>query len=264
MVNFWAMRRYVAGSIFPLAVLLLVVAFAAPVLIVLASVPPSDVLQALVQPDVRGAARVSLLAAFGATGIATLLGVPAGYWLARARSRWSPLWLFALALPLAFPPVASGIIVLSVVGSQAPLGAWLLAHGFAFTDSLAGVAAAQFFVAGSFVAISATAAFANLDPVYEDAARTLGASEWRTFRCVALPAAAGNLAVGVAFAWLRAIGEYGATSIVAYHPSSLPVALYVMLDATGVRAALALSYAFIILAALVLALAWILRRRGVV
>lgn len=258
------MPRYLPGSIFPFAVLLLIIAFAGPVIAVLASVPPAEVARALAQPYVRDAVRVSLLAAFAATSIATLLGIPAGYSLARARSRWSALWLFVLALPLAFPPVASGIIVLSIVGSQAPLGAWLVAHGIAVTDSLGGVVVAQFFVSGSFVAISATAAFANLNPIYEDAARTLGASEWRIFARVALPAAAGNLGVGVAFAWLRAIGEYGATSIVAYHPSSLPVALYVTLDATGVRAALAISYAFIILTAVVLAIAWVLRRRVVV
>ena len=263
MVNFSGLRRHLPRSLFALAVLLLILSFAGPVIAVLASVPPKVVLGALGQPYLLDALRVSLLASFGATTLATLLGIPGGYYLARSRSRWSALWLVVLALPLAFPPVASGIIVLSILGAQAPLGAWLLAHGLRATDSLVGVGIAQFFVAGSFVAISATAAFANLNPIYEDAARTLGASELRIFRHVALPAAAGNLAVGVAFAWLRAIGEYGATSIVAYHPTSLPVALYVTLDASGVRPALAIAYAFIILAALVLSVAWILRRRVV-
>ena len=64
-------------------------------------------------------------------------------------------------------------------------------------------------------------------------------ARWRIFARVALPAAAANIAIGVAFAWLRAIGEYGATSILAYHPTSLPVALYVALSASGVQAALA-------------------------
>jgi molybdate/tungstate transport system permease protein len=97
----------------------------------------------------------------------------------------------------------------------------------------------------------------------EDAARTLGASEWRIFSRVAVPNAAGSLAAGIAFAWLRAVGEYGATSIVAFHPTSLPVALYVALSASGVRAALALCYGFIVLVAAVLAAAWVLRRRVV-
>ena len=127
-------------------------------------------------------------------------------------------------------------------------------------DTLLGVGVAEFFVSGSFVAIAATAAFANLDPIYADAARTLGVGEWRIFTRVALPGAAAGIGAGIAFAWLRAIGEYGATSIVAYHPTSLPVALYVALSASGVREALALCYGFVVLAALVLAVAWILRR----
>ena len=130
-------------------------------------------------------------------------------------------------------------------------------------DSLLGVGVAEFFVSGSFVAIAATAAFGTIDPIYGDAARTLGASEWRIFSRIALPAAAGSIGAGIAFAWLRAIGEYGATSIVAFHPTSLPVALYVALSASGVREALALCYGFVVLAAIVLAAAWILRR-GVV
>lgn len=96
--------------------------------------------------------------------------------------------------------------------------------------------------------------------MYADAARTLGSSEWRIFARIALPAASGSIGAGIAFAWLRAIGEYGATSIVAFHPTSLPVALYVALSASGVREALAICYGFIVLAAAVLATAWLLRR----
>jgi ABC-type sulfate transport system permease component len=154
-------------------------------------------------------------------------------------------------------------MLINFFGTRAPFGGWLALHGLAVPDTLFGVGVAEFFVAGSFVAIAATAAFGALDPVVEDAARTLGAGEWRIFARVSLPNAAGNVAAGVAFAWLRAIGEYGATSILAYHPTSLPVALYVALSASGVRAALALCYGFVVLVAVVVAAAWILRRRVV-
>jgi molybdate transport system permease protein len=130
-------------------------------------------------------------------------------------------------------------------------------------DAFGGIVAAQFFVAGSFVAITACAAFAALDPLPEEAARTLGAGEWRIFTRIALPAASANVAAGITFAWLRAIGEYGATSVVAYHPTSLPIATYVALSASGVNAALALSYGFALLAAVVLGIQWVLRRHVV-
>lgn len=154
-------------------------------------------------------------------------------------------------------------MLIYALGTNSLFGAWLSAHGVTVPDSLLGVGVAEIFVSGSFVAIAATAAFATIDSMYGDAARTLGASEWRIFSRIALPAAAGSIGAGIAFAWLRAIGEYGATSIIAFHPTSLPVALYVALSASGVREALALCYGFVVLAAIILAVAWILRR-GVV
>lgn len=246
------MARPVPGFFFPAAAMLLLAAVAGPIVAVLVSIAPGEVAQAFNRPEAASALRVSFEASLCATGVAALLGVPAGYWLARAPRVYAIPLLFVLALPLAFPPVASGILLLSVL------------RGTPVPDSLAGVAVAEFFVSGSFVAIAAAAAFGAADPIYEDAARTLGVSEWRIFRAIALPAAAGNVLAGIAFAWLRAIGEYGATSILAYHPSSLPVALYVALSASGVRAALALTYGFVVMAAVVLAIAWVLRRRVVV
>jgi len=256
------MVRPFPGPLFPAAALLLVAALAAPVVAVLVAMSPHDALSGF-DAGARDALRTSVTASIGATAAATLLGVPAGYFLSRATLSLQAPALFALALPLAFPPVASGLMLINFFGTRAPFGHWLAIHGVAVPDSLLGVAVAEFFVSGSFVAVAATAAFGALDPIVEDAARTLGASEWRIFTHVSLPGAAGNVAAGVAFAWLRAIGEYGATSIVAYHPTSLPVALYVALSASGVRAALALCYGFIVLVAIVIAVAWILRRRVV-
>ncbi|MGA7357182.1 MAG: ABC transporter permease subunit [Candidatus Cybelea sp.] len=256
------MTRTPASPIFFFAALLLVAALVSPIVAVIAAMPPDEAFRTFAR--IGGAAlRVSFIASAGATLVATLLGVPAGYYLARRPGRVRGAAIFLLALPLAFPPVASGLMLIYVLGTNSPFGGWLSAQGLTVPDSLLGVGVAEFFVSGSFIAIASTAAFGMLDPIYEDAARTLGASEWRIFTRVALPAAAGSIGAGVAFAWLRAIGEYGATSIVAFHPTSLPVALYVALSASGVRAALALCYGFVVLAAVVLAAAWILRR-GVV
>jgi molybdate/tungstate transport system permease protein len=248
--------------IFPVAGLLLLAGIVAPVIAVLFSISPGDAVASF-DAGARAALRVSLAASLSATAVATLLGVPAGYWLAHARRGVRAVALFLLALPLAFPPVASGLMLIVLLGTNAPAGAWLAAHGLRVPDTLAGVTVAEFFVSGSFVTIAATAAFAAVEPVFLDAARTLGAGEWRIFARIALPAAAGNVLAGITFAWLRAIGEYGATSVLAYHPTSLPVALYVSLSAQGVRQALALCYGFVVLAVVALLVAWILRRRVV-
>jgi ABC-type sulfate transport system permease component len=256
------MMRSSPGPIFDLAALVLLAALLAPVAAVVIAMPPDQAVRTFARVG-GDALRVSFIASAGATFVATLLGVPAGYCLSRQPAKLRGTALFLLALPLAFPPVASGLMLVYALGTNSPFGAWLSAHGLTVPDSLLGVGVAEFFVSGSFVAIAATAAFGALDPMYADAARTLGASEWRIFARVSLPAAAGSIGAGIAFAWLRAIGEYGATSIVAFHPTSLPVALYVTLSASGVREALALCYGFVALAAAALAAAWILRR-GVV
>jgi ABC-type sulfate transport system permease component len=253
------MARVSPGAIFPLATALLLAAITWPVASILLAIPPAQA-AAIFFATAGPALRVSLEASLCATAVATILGVPAGYWLARTSNRLRSPAIFLLALPLAFPPVASGIMLLYAFGRNSLVGGWLAAHGLSVPDSLLGVTLAEFFVSGSLVALAATAAFAALDQLYEEAARTLGASEWRIFLQVALPAAAGNVSAGIAFAWLRAIGEYGATSILAYHPTSLPVALYVTLSASGVWPALALCYGFVVLAALVLGMQWVLRR----
>lgn len=254
--------RRLPSPLFPVAACVLILAIVGPVLAVLFSMSPHEAASDFGESG-RAALRVSLIASFGATLVATLLGVPAGYCFARAERRVRAAAIFLLALPLAFPPVASGLMLAYVFGIRSAMGYWLSTHGVVVPDTLLGVGVAEFFVSGSFVAIAATAAFSAIDPLYEDAARTLGASEWRIFARVALPAAAGSVGAGVTFAWLRAIGEYGATSILAFHPTSLPVALYVALSASGVREALAFCYGFVVLAAAALAGAWVLRR-GVV
>ena len=243
------------------ALALLVVLVAAPLVNVFAAVPPSALAAALGASDTLGAIVTSLVSSLASVLVATVLGVPAGYALARGNAAVRGAGVFVLALPLALPPVASGVAILGLVGTRQALGAWLAAHGVVILDSLAGVTIAEFFVSGSIVAIAATAAFSDVDRTFEEAARTLGARTGRVLWTIALPLAAPSIGAGILRAWLRAIGEYGATSIVAYHPTSLPIELVVALSADGVPRALALTEAFVALTAIVAAVAAIVRRR---
>jgi len=257
------MERTRPGAFFAAALGIFAIVMLVPVVAMLLSVPPASVAAAFGRADVRDALQVSLEASTLATLAATLFGIPAGYALAHVRAGARNVVLFALAMPLAFPPIASGVMLLHVFGTHAPLGAVLASHGIVFVDSLTGVALAEFFVSGSFVAITACAAFAGVPPRYLEAARTLGASEALVFWKIALPLAAPGVIAGVLLTWLRAAGEYGATSVVAYHPSSLPVALYITLSAEGVRPALAVAYGFVVLAIAIFGVQWALRRRVV-
>jgi molybdate/tungstate transport system permease protein len=257
------MKLSMESAFFRLAALLLLLVMLGPVIATLAALPPSAVVRAFATSSAQDALRVSLIASSIAVGAAALLGIPGAYALAHAQRAVRGVTLSLLALPLAFPPVASGIMLLQTVGTHTAFGAMLAQHGIVFVDSLWGIALAEFFVAGSFVVITSTAAFASLNPAYEESARTLGAGASAIFFRIALPLAAPNVVAGILLAWMRAIGEYGATSILAYHPTSLPVELYVALSAQGVGESLALTYGFMVLAVMVIAVQWGLRRRVV-
>ncbi|MGN4075809.1 molybdate ABC transporter permease subunit, partial [Burkholderia gladioli] len=173
----------------------------------------------------------------GSATLAALLtlvcGVPLGYWLARSGSRATTPIGFIVQLPLALPPLTSGVLLLFLLGPYSPLGQW---SGSALTDSFAGIVLAETFVAAPFLIVAARSAFAALDPVFEDVAATLGHRAGSRFFRVALPAAWPSIRAGLVLAWLRAFGEFGATVMVAYHPYSLPVYTYVVFGGQGLPA----------------------------
>jgi molybdate transport system ATP-binding protein/molybdate transport system permease protein len=176
---------------------------------------------------------VSLSSATLSVALILIGGVPLGYCLARVRGRRMAVLGFVVQLPLAMPPLASGVLLLFLVGPYAPLG--LLGHG-ALTDSFAGIVLAETFVAAPFLIVAARSAFASVDPVLEDVAATLGRGRLATFIKVSLPLAWPAIRAGLLLAWLRAFGEFGATVMVAYHPYSLPVYMYVAFGAQGLPA----------------------------
>jgi ABC-type Fe3+/spermidine/putrescine transport system ATPase subunit/ABC-type sulfate transport system permease component len=176
---------------------------------------------------------VSLGSATLSVALILIGGVPLGYCLARVPGRKMAVLGFIVQLPLALPPLASGVLLLFLVGPYAPLG--LLGHG-ALTDSFAGIVLAETFVAAPFLIVAARSAFASVDPVLEDVAATLGRGRLATFIKVSLPLAWPAIRAGLLLAWLRAFGEFGATVMVAYHPYSLPVYMYVAFGSQGLPA----------------------------
>jgi molybdate transport system permease protein len=160
-------------------------------------------------------------------------GVPLGYCLARIPGRKTALVGFIVQLPLAIPPLASGILLLFLIGPYTPLGQ--LGHG-ALTDSFIGIVLAETFVAAPFLIIASRSAFASVDPVLEDVAATLGRGKLETFLKVSLPLSWPGIRAGLLLSWLRAFGEFGATVMVAYHPYSLPVYTYVAFGSQGLPA----------------------------
>ncbi|WP_206951468.1 ABC transporter ATP-binding protein/permease [Trinickia acidisoli] len=176
---------------------------------------------------------VSAASASTAALIILIGGVPLGYWLARSSSRAMALLGFVVQLPLALPPLTSGVLLLFLVGPYSAIGRVL--NG-ALTDSFTGIVIAETFVAAPFLIVAARSSFAMIDPVFEDVAATLGHHSMSRFFRVLLPAAWPGIRAGLALTWLRAFGEFGATVMVAYHPYSLPVYTYVLFGGQGLPA----------------------------
>ncbi len=201
-------------------------------------------------PGAWSALLVSVETASVSTVIIAVLGVPLAYLLARPRGRAAGVLGIAVQLPIALPPLMSGILLIYLVGPYSTLGQLT---GGRLTDDLAGIVLAQVFVSAPFLIIAARSAFAAIDPALADVAATLGHGRWSRFRRVALPGAAGGIGAGLLLSWLRAFGEFGATVVLAYHPYSLPVFTYVQFSGTGLTGtffpvAASLAAAFVVLA----------------
>ncbi|MCE2709657.1 MAG: molybdate transporter permease subunit [Actinomycetota bacterium] len=171
--------------------------------------------------------RVSLIA----TMVAGVVGVALAYLLAKWRSRWASVVEALVTLPIVLPPTVLGYYLLTLLGTRSALGgAWQSAFGspLVFTESGAVVAATV--SALPFVIRAARAAISNVDTRVEESARVMGLSEWSVARVVTLPLAARGIGAGVALGFARALGDFGATVMVAGNipgqTQTLPVAVY--------------------------------------
>lgn len=159
---------------------------------------------------------LTLKVAGWATALNLVLGVSVGWVMARFRFPGRDLVDAALTLPMVMPPTVLGYYLLVVIGSQGVVGAWLLQHfgiRLIFTWQAAVIAAT--IVSFPLVFKAARAAFETVDPQFEDAARTLGIGEWALFFRVTLPLAWRGILAGLLLAFARALGEFGATLMVA-------------------------------------------------
>ena len=241
---------------------LAVVYLALPVVNLLVVEPWSQVGATLGDRQATSALRTSLAGATLATCLIAVLGIPLAYVLAHARFRLRPLVTLLVYLPLVFPAVVSGVAQLLIYGPYGPIGKLFAARGLELDTSFAGVVLAQTFVAAPFAIVAARAAFEAVDADTERVARTLGASDWRVFWTVSLPQAAGGVIAGVILTWLRAMAEFGATAVLAYHPYTLPVYIYVQLTGEGLTAALPLALLALIASVLAIGAAMLATARS--
>jgi molybdate transport system permease protein len=213
--------RLATGAALAAALLFLAV----PVVAVFANTSPGTLLDSLGDATARDALRLSLETSLAAVAIIVSFGTPAAYLLATQRFRGRAVLLTVLELPLVLPPAVAGIALLAAFGPRGIFGT-----GHALVLQTAGVVVALTFVAAPFYLRGAIAAFEAVDPDVLGASRTLGAGPGATFARVGVPAARRGLASGLALAWGRALGEFGATLMFAGSfrglTQTVPLAIY--------------------------------------
>lgn len=162
-----------------------------------------------------GVVLLTLRVAVAATALLVVPGVLAGLALARWRGPGRGAFETLLSLPLVLPPTAVGIVLLETFSPRRSLGAWLAGHGVEVVFTWKGAVLASMAMALPLLVRSARTAFEEVDPRLVGVARTLGCGRLRGFLRVTLPLARRGILAGIVLAFSRALGEFGATVMVA-------------------------------------------------
>ncbi|TKI03520.1 ABC transporter permease subunit [Martelella alba] len=236
--------------------LLAMVLFIGGVIVALCShLSLSDLMAMIRSPEVLFALGLSLRSSLLALGASMLLAIPTAWLMTRVGFPGRTAVTVLLDLPLAMPPLVAGVGLLLLFSPG--LAGGMLGHwGLAVLFSPAGIIVAQVFVAAPVMIQAAKVAFIAVDPRYVQAASTLGASPVRIWFTIELPLAARGIVTGAVMGWSRALGEFGATLLVAgatrMRTETLPIAVFLNLATGDTGAAVACALLLLALAALLL------------
>jgi sulfate transport system permease protein len=210
------------------------------------------------EPDALAAVRLTLLVAGIAVPLNVVFGLAASWAIAKFEFRGKSLLITLIDLPFAVSPVISGLIYVLVFGLQGWLGPWLAAHNLQVIFAVPGIVLATIFVTFPFVAREMIPLMQEQGTEEEEAALVLGASGWQTFWRVTLPNVKWALLYGVILCNARAMGEFGAVSVVSGHlrgkTNTMPLHVEILYNEYNFVAAFAVASLLALLALITLAL----------
>ncbi|HTN44225.1 MAG TPA: sulfate ABC transporter permease subunit CysW [Nitrospiria bacterium] len=217
----------------------------------------SAYLAALVEPDALAAIKLTLLAAGIAVPLNLVFGVAAAWAIAKFEFVGKNILMTLIDLPFAVSPVIAGLIYVLLFGLQGWLGPWLAAHDIRLVFAVPGIVLATIFVTFPFVARELIPLMQAQGTEEEEAARVLGANGWQTFLHVTLPNIKWGLLYGVILCNARAMGEFGAVSVVSGHvrgvTNTLPLHVEILYNEYNFVAAFAVASLLALLALVTLA-----------
>ena len=229
-----------------------------PLTALVLNTPWSRLGELIADPGFWQALRLSMFTSAASLILSTLFGVPLAWLLARVDFRGKRLLRACCVLPMVLPPVVGGVGLLLAFGRRGLIGRPLAEiFGYTIPFSTTAVVLAATFVAMPFLVLTVEAGIRGVDHRVEEAAETLGASRWMVLRRVTLPLLRPSLTAGMALAWARALGEFGATITFAGNlpgrTQTVPLAVYLQLE--GDRdAAILLSLVLLVVSIAVLVL----------
>ena len=217
---------------------------------------------ALRDPDALAALRLTLFTALIAVPLNTIFGVCAAWAITKFRFRGKNALITLIDLPFSVSPVISGLIFILLFGAQGFLGPWLQEHNIKIVFAMPGIVLATIFVTFPFVARELIPLMESQGVLDEEAATTLGARGLRTFWKVTLPNIKWGLLHGIVLCNARAIGEFGAVSVVSGHirgeTNTLPLHIEILYNEYQFTAAFAVASLLMLLAIVTLIVkAWI-------
>jgi sulfate/thiosulfate transport system permease protein len=220
---------------------------------------------AITQDDALAALRLTLLAAAIAVPANVVFGVAAGWAIGKFQFRGRQLLMTLIDLPFAVSPVISGLVFVLLFGRQGWLGPWVLDHGVQVVFAVPGIVLATIFVSFPFVAREIIPIMEATGTEEEEAARVLGAGGLQMFVRVTLPNIKWGLLYGVILATARAMGEFGAVSVVSGHirgvTNTLPLHVEILYNEYNAQAAFAVASLLACLALVTLVLKALVERR---
>ena len=220
---------------------------------------------AITTDDALAALRLTLLAAAIAVPANVVFGVAAGWAIGKFQFRGRQLLMTLIDLPFAVSPVISGLVFVLLFGRQGWLGPWVLDHGFQVVFAVPGIVLATIFVSFPFVAREIIPIMEATGTEEEEAARVLGAGGLQMFVRVTLPNIKWGLLYGVILATARAMGEFGAVSVVSGHirgvTNTLPLHVEILYNEYNAQAAFAVASLLACLALVTLVLKALVERR---
>jgi molybdate/tungstate transport system permease protein len=245
------LQHRILPSLLIAAALVPFVYIAAPLAHMFTNLSLSELVRQLTNPEVESAIGVSVAAALLTTLAALLFGLPTAFLLSLRPFPGKRVLESLLILPLLLPPVVGGVGQLFLYGPMTSIGQWFAAHQVDLTNSLIGVFLAQSYITSPYLILTAKAGFEDVPQELAEATRTLGGGLWHVFWYVSVPLAKSAILSGLILTFARAIGEFGATMILAYHPYTLPVEIWVQFTSGGFDAVVPLAALVTVFALLV-------------